>query len=495
MIEPPADRPNVILIVMDTARYSTVFPESGPNVMPTIERIAQEGVRFDNAMATGPWTVPSHASMFTGLYTSDHGAHAGTKRFDPPFPPLAEQLAATGYRTAAFSNNTWLSPPFGFDRGFEMFRTRWELFDGGEDLAAVAKAEGVEDKLRTLCRKLADREAPLTIVNFIHAASLSYRSSKDSGAERTTRRIIKWLDSGGDRPFFGFVNYVEPHLSYDPPAAFREKFLPDELDSAFLDRVNQDPWAYLTGEVEMCSRDFEALLTLYRAELFYLDRCIERLYKRLHHEGLLDETVIVVVGDHGENIGEHGLMDHQYCLYNTLLHVPCIIRYPNAFTPGTHVQSLVELRDLFPTLLELGGQSIPEHPGVSKNSLVRPTEQVIEREYTIAEYLSPQPSMESLRRKFNGNLPESVENFDRALRAIQTQNWKYIEGSDGNEELYDLSRDTQETENRVKNNPSTIQRLRELLISECGAFGPKINTKKTDVDSLTEKRLEDLGYI
>jgi arylsulfatase A-like enzyme len=408
---------------------------------------------------------------------------------------LAEQLATTGYRTAAFSNNTWLSPTFGFDRGFETFRTRWELFDGGEDLAAVAKAEGVEDKLHTLCRKLADREAPLTIVNFIHAASLSYRSSKDSGAESTTRRIIKWLDSDGDRPFFGFVNYVEPHLSYDPPAAFREKFLPDELDSALLDRVNQDPWAYLTGEVEMCSRDFEALLTLYRAELFYLDRCIQRLYKRLHHEGLLDETVIVVVGDHGENIGDHGLMDHQYCLYNTLLHVPCVIRYPNAFTPGTHENSLIELRDLFPTLLELAGLSVPHHRDVSRNSVAFPTERSVGREYTIAEYLSPQPPMDSLRAKVNNDLPESVARFDRALRAIQTKKWKYIEGSDGNEELYDLSHDYQETENHVQKNPSTAKRFRRLLKSERGAFSTKTEATTVDVDILTEQRLEDLGYL
>jgi len=495
MPDTSADGPNVILIVMDTARFSTVFPSSGLSVMPTVERIADEGVRFDNTMATGPWTVPSHASMFTGLYTSDHGAHAGTKQFDPPFAPLAEQLAATGYRTAAFSNNTWLSSPFGFDRGFESFRTRWELFNGGENLAGVAKAKGVKDKLGTLLKKLADKEAPLTIANFIYAVSLSYRSTKDSGAERTTERIIEWFDPDAERPFFCFVNYVEPHLPYDPPGGIREKFLKEEVNNSELDHVNQDPWTYLTGKVEMEARDFEALRALYKAELFYLDSCIEHLYKRLYHEGLLDDTVIIVVGDHGENIGEHGLMDHQYCLYNTLLHVPCVIRYPDSFTPGTHVQSLIELRDLFPTLLEVAGQSIPEHPGVSRNSLVRPTERSVQRGYTIAEYLSPQPSMESLRRKVNGDLPESVENFNRALRAIQTQKWKYIEGSDGDKELFDLSRDPDETENIVEENPSTVKRFRELLTSERGAFGSKTEATTANVDTLTQKRLEDLGYI
>jgi arylsulfatase A-like enzyme len=480
---------------MDTARFSTVFPDSGPEVMPTVERLADEGANFEQAMTTGPWTVPSHASMFTGLYTSDHRSHAGTKRFDPPYAPLAERLADAGYQTAAFSNNTWLSSPFGFDRGFETFRTRWELFDGGEDLAAVAKAEGVMDKFRTLFEKLVDREAPLTVANFLYAVSLSYQSTKDSGAERTTRRILEWFDSDDDRPFFGFVNYVEPHLPYDPPAAYRDEFLPEGMDHGLLDRVNQDPWAYLTGEVVMNARDFEALLALYRAELHYLDSCIERLYDRLEHQGILDETVIVVVGDHGENIGDHGLMDHQYCLYNTLLHVPCVVRYPKAFDPGTRVKNLIELRDLFPTLLELTGLPVPDHPNVSEHSLAYPTERSIGREYAIAEYLAPQPSMEALSPKVESEISESVKRYDRALRAIQTDKWKYTEGSDSSQELYNLSTDPQESENVITEKPATAKRLRKLLKSDRSAFAPKAETTTANVDTITEQRLEDLGYL
>lgn len=97
MTDDTAHHPNVLFIVTDTARYSTVFSDSGSTVMPTVEQLAEEGVSFDQAMTTGPWTVPSHASMFTGLYTSDHGTHAGTERFDPQFSPLAERFSNAGY--------------------------------------------------------------------------------------------------------------------------------------------------------------------------------------------------------------------------------------------------------------------------------------------------------------------------------------------------------------------------------------------------------------
>ena len=487
-------QPNVLFIVMDTARYADVF-SSGPVVMPKLQEIASEGATFQNAFANAPWTVPSHGSMFTGQYPSDHGAHAGTKRFVPDTPAIAELFQKAGYRTGAFSNNTWLSPAFGFHRGFETFQTRWELFEGGSDLAGVAKAEGIRGKFRALLGTLADREVPLTIANFIYAASLSYRSTEDSGAHRTTGRVIDWLDAADNRPFFGFVNYVEPHLQYDPPAEYRERFLPEGMAPERLDHVNQDPWGYLAGEVEMSDRDFEALLALYRAELRYLDTQIERLYEQIERDDILDETAIVVVGDHGENIGEHGLMDHQYCLYDTLMHVPCVIRYPAAFASGTHVTGLVELRDLFPTLLELINFSIPEYPDVSTNSLAHPTEQSIGREYVVAEYLAPQPSMTALSAKVRGELPKSVRRYDRALRALRTDRWKYIEGSDESCELYDLSVDPAEHTDVPVENPVVVDQLGDRLAADRGPFTPPGETTGADVDAMTERRLENLGYL
>jgi len=433
--------------------------------------------------------------MFTGLYTSNHGAHAGTKEFDPPFPPLAERFAESGYRTAAFSNNTWLSPSFGFARGFESFLTRWELFDGGSDLASVAKSDGVYEKFQTLFRTLADREAPLTVANFLYAASLRYRSTEDSGGKRTSDRVIDWLDSDGRRPFFGFINYVEPHLQYNPPTEYRELFLPEGMSLKRLDRVEQDPWGYIAGEVEMNSQDFEALLALYRAELRYLDDQISRIYDQLKRKGTLDETVFIIVGDHGENIGDHDLMDHQYCLYDTLLHVPCIIRYPEVFDSGNKITRLVELRDLFPTLIELANLTSPNHPRASQNSLVYPTKRSIGREYAISEYLSPQPSMDALREELGMDLPGSVTKYDRALRAIRTKQWKYIQGSDGNEELYNISKDPTESDNVIDTYAEISKELCAILNKENGSLTSPVDSANIDADSITKERLKDLGYL
>lgn len=487
-------RPNVLFLVMDTARYADVFSDD-PVVMPTLQKIASEGASFENAFANAPWTVPSHGSMFTGQYPSDHGAHAGTKQFAPDNPALAELFQEAGYRTGAFSNNTWLSPPFGFHRGFETFRTRWELFEGGSDLAGVAKAEGIREKFRALCETLADREAPLTIANFLYAASLSYRSTEDSGARRTTRRVTDWLDAADEQPFFGFVNYVEPHLRYDPPTEYRERYLPEGMAPERLDHINQDPWRYLAGDVEMSDQDFEALLALYRAELRYLDTHIKRLYEQLERDGILDQSVIVVVGDHGENIGEHGLMDHQYCLYETLLHVPCIIRYPDAFKGGTRVDELIELRDLFPTLLELTNILRPDQSGVSTKSLAYPTKRSVGREHTVAEYLAPQPSMDALSAKVGGDLPSSVTRYDRALRSLRTDRWKFVEGSDGSLELYELTADPDENTDVSDANPATVEKLTNCLEAEHGVFTPPGATTTADVDRITERRLKDLGYL
>ena len=491
MTDNTRSRPNVLFIVMDTARYANVF--SDPVAMPQLQEIALEGVRFEDAFANAPWTVPSHGSMFTGQYPSDHGAHAGNKQFDPEKPVIAELFRDAGYRTAAFSNNTWLSPEFGFDRGFDSFFVRWELFEGGVDLSAIAKADTLRGQFRAAADALASREVPLTLFNLLYAVYLRYQSeSYDSGARRTNERLFDWLDDG-DESFFGFVNYVEPHLPYEPPSEYVDAFLPADMEPGRLESVNQDPWAYLAGDLEMDDRDFDALEALYNAELRYLDDRIAEVYDRLDALGELNETMIVVVGDHGENLGDHGMMDHQYCLYDTLLHVPLVIRYPDKFTPGTEVNNTVELRDLFPTLLDAASVPTPEPAsGVSQRSLV---DSVGESDPTpaFAEYLAPQPSMDALRRKLDGALPKSMTHYDRALRAIRTDQWKLIEGSDGTVELYCLD-PGDEMDDCSAANPEIVRQLRDRLEANRGTFTLS-ESSTPEMNRMTQQRLEDLGYI
>ena len=489
-------RPNVLFLVMDTARFSNVF-EKSPAVMPGLQEFSNEGTVFGRAMATAPWTVPSHGSMFTGQYPSDHGAHAGTKQFDPESPVLAELFQQAGYQTAAFSNNTWLSPEFGFDKGFESFHVRWELFEGGIDLSAIAKANTFREQATAAVDALASRDAPVTFLNLLYAMYLRYQPSPyDSGARRTNERLLDWMETDDKQPFFAFVNYVEPHLPYEPPPEYREKFLPNGMDPERLDSVNQDPWAYLAGEVEMTERDFEALEALYDAELRYLDNQLSELFNFLAEKGELDETVVVVVGDHGENLGEHGLMDHQYCLYDTLIHVPLVVRYPDAFTPGTEVNDLVELRDLFPTLLDAAGIAWPEvNASVSRRSLVNVAAGDRGRERTFSEYLAPQPPMDALERKLDGALSESVRAYDRGLRAVRTERWKYVEGSNGERMLYELQATPEEMAEVSSDHPEVVSELRELLDSSGRPLGGGAAGESTEMSRMAKHRLEELGYL
>ncbi|XVH32253.1 sulfatase [Haloferacaceae archaeon DSL9] len=482
--------PNILLVVLDTARASNALGR--PEVMPNLHSLAREGVTFENAFTTAPWTLPSHASMFTGQYTTDHDTHAGTKRFDPDVPPLPELLGSAGYQTVGISNNTWVSSDFGFDRGFEDFFVGWELFDGGADLAAIAKREdGTLDQSRAVLSELASLDAPKTVLNGLYSKLI--RKRYDNGAWLTNKRAGRWLGNRwtADRPFFMFINYLEPHLEYDPPKRFREPFVPDDMDDAFVERVNQDAWAYNTGNVEMSDREFAALEALYDGELHYLDHRLGALFERLDSLDALDETVVVVVGDHGENIGEHELMDHQYCLYDTLLHVPLVIRYPVRFESGATSDDLVEVRDLYPTLLELANADPPSDPAVSSNSLVTGSS----RDRVVGEYAVPQPSMEALEARVD-SLSPAVERFDRALRSLRTTEWKYIEGTDGSVELYDVASDPGESADVSASNPAVCEEFAAELADSRGPLTEGTSDGAgDDMRAETKQRLEDLGYL
>lgn len=485
--------PNILFVVLDTARAQTVLPGLENGVMPATGRIAEEGTTFSNASTVAPWTLPSHASLFTGQHTSDHGTHRGDARFDPSATPLAVRLRERGYTTAAISGNVWVSPEFGFDAGFDQFSMKWDLFWDGADLSAISAAESPGDQLRELRKALSLSNAPKTVANGIYGKFLANRY--DDGAWLTTQRATRWITQrDSDSPFFLFLNYLEPHLEYDPPAGYAEKFLPKDTDPTAVDDINQDQWRYIAGQEEMTARDFESLTALYEAELNYLDLHIGRLYRALSEAEILDDTVVVIVSDHGENIGEHGMMDHQYCLYETLLHVPLVVRYPDEFPAGSDVEEIVETRDLYPTLLDLAGIDYRESDeSVSTNSLVPSSDSDGALDRAMAEYVTPQPSMEALEEHV-GHLPPDVEAYDRALRSIRTEKWKLIEGSDGSRELYDVTSDLSEVTDVAADNEAVVERLADRLERERGPM----RREATDSAALNERsreRLENLGYI
>lgn len=470
-------RPNVILVVLDTARAETVYSLLDRGELPGMQKFDETGTRFERAFTTSPWTLPSHASLFTGQRTGDHGTHAGNKAFDPSVPPLAELLSEQGYETRGISANGWISSEFGFDRGFDALSMKWDRFWRGEDLTSVKNGDGIE-RYQALVSLLASAEAPYTLANALYGKLFASRT--DNGAAMITTRTVEWLRSyDREQPFFFFLNYLEPHLQYDPPA----EYVPDDLPKP-REEVNQDPWEYIAGPVSMDERDFDTLRALYRAEIRYLDAQLERLYDTLESMDRLDETAVFIVGDHGENIGDHSLMDHQYSLHDTLLHVPLLARYPAEFDP-TRREDLVEVRDLYPTIAALA-DAPTSGDGVSARDLTAPGG----RDAVFAEYRYPQPTMDALEEKVS-TLRDGYETLDRTLRSVRTEQWKLIEADDGEATLY---RAGSETTDLSDEHPDVVEDLRARMESKGVKLG-KGEKKDREISDTHQERLEALGYI
>lgn len=462
--------------------------------LPHLATFSDEAIAFPNCYANAPWTLPSHASMLTGQYPSEHGIHAASPTLEPEVIPLPARLKDLDYETVAFTNNSWISREFDFDKGFDEFYERWRLFETAINPREMAEEEGLINKFVALLDEVTVRNVLPSIANGLYAKYL--QEWYDNGAFLTNLRLKRWLGrrSESDFPFFAFVNYLEPHLEYRPPHSFATKTLPEDVSVAEANEIDQDAWGFITGEVEMSGQDFELLEMLYDAELSYLDHRIGKLLEFLRTEGIYDETVIVITADHGENIGDHGLMDHQYSLHDTLLNVPLFIRHPDA-KQGFVDDSLVELRDLYPTLSRIADGTVPDEEMVSTKSFVQfdSEKESAGRQRALAQYIVPQPSVETLLDKYE--VSRDVRKFDRELRSIRTPEWKCIQPSDGEVELYDVRNDPEESRNVASDEPTVVDALCDQLEAVFGRFGVNYDMNGDEVSRSAAKRLEDLGYI
>jgi arylsulfatase A-like enzyme len=489
-------RPNIILLVMDTARSKTVYSGIQDGSFPTLRRIADEGVTFENAMSTGPWTVPSHASLFTGKYTSEHQTNAASPEFDVDQKVLATHLQECGYCTVGLSANPWINYELGFNRGFDYYRMSWDPFWNNPTLSAMKNTAATEnennwDQLAKAIDQMSIRNAPKILANILYAKFFGGYS--DKGASRITNVVTDWISNNGseDEPFFCFINYLEPHLEYDPPQHVVQE-LTDSIPQNKLDDIEQDAWRYLTGQINISSEEFSILEQLYRAEIKYIDGKIQDIYECLDRNGILDETAIIVVGDHGENIGDHDLMDHQYCLYDTLLHVPCLIRYPEVYPGGMEMTDLIETRDLFATILELANIDYSADHNTPAHSLL--DVENCGRSNTVAEYLTPQPAISELISQFD--VPRSsISQYDRALHSIRSAEWKLIVDENGAIELYRIDEDPEENKNVADTYPDIVDRLQEDIVEKKGELRRYSRNADSIINEETEERLKQLGYI
>jgi arylsulfatase A-like enzyme len=479
---------NVVLVVFDTARAKSVDSET----TPTLTTLASEGTSFENAFAAAPWTLPSHASFFTGLYPSEHGAHGGHTFLDEELRTLSEAFADAGYETVGVSNNTWITEEFGFDRGFDDLRKGWQYIQSDADMGAVVRGENLNEKLQATRNRLFDGNPVVNAANILY--SEVFQPAGDDGADRTASWIGDWLEErNDDDPFFLFCNFIEPHVEYDPPREYAERFLPDGASYEEAAAIRQDPRAYDCEDYDVTEREFRLLRGLYRAELAYVDEQLGRLRAALERAGEWEDTLFVVCGDHGENVGEHGFFGHQYNLYDSLLNVP-LVCHGGPFTDGGRRREPVSLLDLPATLLETVGVDDPELLEQGHGRSLYPDNDADERDAVFAEYVAPQPSIDRLEARF-GEIPDRVRAFDRRLRAVRTDEYKYVRGDDGFERLHDVTSDPDERDDISAENPAQVRAMRDRLDSQFDALSETTTDVEVEMHEGTKDRLADLGYL
>lgn len=480
---------NVVLIVMDTVR-SKSFCRSNTKTKSKNNSFFSNSTSCVQAFSAAPWTLPSHASLLTGVTSSRHGAHAGHKHLDSTLITLPEVLQDHGYETVGVSNNTWISEEFGFNQGFETFHKNWQYIQSDTDLGKIAQTEEGIDIFTEAAKEVSKGNPITNIANAIYGQF--FRRANDDGTARTNKWINDWVTTRDDsRPFFLFVNYLEPHLEYQPPEPYAREHLPKGVSYKEAMNVSQDAWGYITGKVKLTSEDFEILRALYRAEISYLEVKIEEVIDLLKTEYDWDDTLFIITSDHGENIGDHDLMDHQYSLYDTLLHVPLYV-HGGPFE-SSKIDNIIQLHDIPPTIIDCLDINAPEarkqFQGISFHPNAKKT-----REYAMAEYMAPQPSMDALETKIR-DLPEHIYKYDRSLRAIRTDKYKYIRGSDGSQELYDIQNDYAEQNDIVSIEKGVVKRLDSTIDDWLDSFEQAKSKNSVSMDEDTKSRLEDLGYL
>jgi arylsulfatase A-like enzyme len=453
--------PNVIVLSVDTLRadhlgcYGYARPTS-----PNLDALLARGALFEHATSAAPWTLPSYGSLFTGRFPSEHRAGvrpalqelwataasgeaaalatvpnaASTLPLAPDVVTLAECLRDQGYRTAGLVNNPFLHPARGIDQGFR--RYAWYLYraDEGVDLA------------------------------------------------------LDWLDAQHGAPFFLFLHLMDPHMPYAPPPPFDERFGGRKLETiehypiALQDVLGrEDPRAWR-----------EVLTDMYDGEIAYADDQIGRFVRELQARGLLENTILVVHADHGEELWDHGGFEHGHALHEELLHVPLAIVYPPRVPAGVRVPGRVRTIDVFPTLLDLLGLR-PAVAGLDHGFTGRLSD---------LNATSLLPWIDGPRRA--DDLPALAEAMLYGpptgrfweQKALYEGHLKLVAGGTApQDELYDLGADPGETHDALGERAPEANTLRHRLFAAVEALtGRSLESRWTELPEDVKGALGPLGY-
>lgn len=330
---PPANAPNLIVIVVDTLRADHLSSSGYPRqTTPAIDALAREGVTFEHAIAASSWTLPSHASLLTGLYPRDHGATGPTGRervLRADLPNLAVELQARGYLTGAFSaNQIFFTRNEGFTTGFIRF----------EDYSA--------DALDTLGRTFVGQRLHSFVLGRLPRPIALVRART---ADAITLSVLDWMTVAGDRPYFAFVNYFDAHGPELPPEPWRDKFASRPAPFGDLDVLR------FRYDRKLSPQQQQYIVDTYDGGIAYVDHGIAAIARAVKRSTHGRQTLVVVTSDHGEMLGEHGYFDHGVSLYLGETHVPLVLWLPDRLPAGRRIDTPVSTASLAATVLDLVG--------------------------------------------------------------------------------------------------------------------------------------------
>lgn len=394
-----AENLNIVIVTLDTLRADRLGCYGYEKAdTPRLDEIARMGIKFENAICQSPLTLPSHASIFTGLYPLYHQIRDnGAYYLDERFETLAEIFREKEYNTAAFVGAFPVDSRFGLDQGFTVYEDNFKEDEKFKAFYSERRAEEV-----------------------FHA-------------------FQGWFVENFHSKFFVWIHYYDPHLPYDPPPPYREKF--------------SDP---------------------YDGEVAYTDFFVGKIIDLLRERKVFENTLIVIAGDHGEGLGDHREIDHGLFLYNSTLKVPFIICAPQNIPPQRVVTSQVRLIDIYPTLLDLFNLSVPEE--IQGESLV--------------------PFLEGKQKE---DLVSYIETFHpqemfrwAALRGIVDGRMKYIDAP--RQELYDMQKDPQEEHNLFQEEKKIASQMKEDLDSLIEKYSSGSSSRR-ELSSDEKEKLLSLGYI
>lgn len=434
-----------LLITVDTLRADALGSYgASPSVTPNLDRLASRSTVFENASAPMPMTRPSHFSLFTSLYPREHGVMNNHIKLPDERLTLAEILAEAGYRTGAFVAVGLLSEESGAGQGFEVIRAP-------------------------------RRQRP---------------------ANEVVDEALAWVESlDENEPFFLWVHVFDPHQPY-------EQIEPElgDVDPEMMKKLPSIAWADLYAladehEGDIPQEVLDHARDLYRAEVAWVDQQLGRLLEGIASVRNLDDTFTVLTADHGECFEDGVFFDHSDCLLDGALRIPLMVRHPASFVAGKRVATQVSSVDVAPTILEAAGLPLPdEFSGSSLRSLTRESDRFVLVQHPFYQSKRVEGLLTKRRAiKSVGGVPSSEIIVDVEKVGVVGPGWKFIR-SGGDEELYRMSPERDETRNLASSQRDQAERLgRELdrLLEQ----HPLEIIEKHEINDELRSTLEALGYI